>query len=136
VSRQELLSKVLPESYAFEDDLESVVPPDGRIWLVWMRTPTYYLRRASRVDMVFEAWRFEALLDRVEDPAGVRRELSREGFTHLLVHGDFFLQDGNADLEPGRTARLQRRFQALIDTGVLSPVRQWRNITLFAVGRP
>ncbi len=138
-SREALLATLLPESYPVWTEVERLVPPDGKVWLLWMRTNTYYLRRPYREDMVFEAWRFEALLDRVSEPRQLVAELRRERITHLLVHGQFFLIDGAADLVPDsteRTDRLRARFDRAVADGLLVPVSRRGPITLYAVAGP
>ena len=124
---------LMPDSYGIFPEVHSLVPPDGRIWLIWMRNKTYYLERDFRVDCIFEGWRFEELLEAHEDPASLAAALRLEGFTHMLIHHRFFLVGRNADLEPGRTEELRKRFVALMGAGVLSPVRRWDYIALYEV---
>ena len=130
-TKEEILSKLLPDSYPPLRELEAFVPEDGKVWLVWMRGYTYYLRRPYRLDSVFEAYRLEALLDHRSETA--LSELRSEGITHLLVHGSFFLVDGNADLSPGRTARIKERFEDLIRSGSLRSEKSWGPVTLYEV---
>ncbi|MFH1468844.1 MAG: phospholipid carrier-dependent glycosyltransferase [Pseudomonadota bacterium] len=127
-------SLLMPDSHRLWPEVERLVPPDGRIWLVWMRNKTYYLRRAFRVDCVFEAWRFEELLDAHEEPAETVAALRADGITHMLIHHRFFLAGKNADLTLGRTARLQRRFLELVQAGGLVPLRRWDYVALYEVG--
>ncbi len=133
MDRDAVLSALLPDSYAVFPEVEELVPPGGRIWLIWMRGKTYYLRRDYRMDCIFEAWRFEALLDEHERPEDVVAALQRDGITHLLIHHRFFLVGKNAELEPGRTERLRQRFVALADSGLLSPLRRWDYVALYQV---
>ncbi len=128
-----VLRTLLPDSYALFDEVHSLVPEDGKIWLIWMRNKTYYLEREFRVDCIFEAWRFEELLDEHEDPSGVLESLRADGITHVLVHHRFFLVGKNADLQPGRTERLRQRFVALMDGGALLPLRRWDYVALYQV---
>ncbi len=133
MDRDAVLRALLPDSYGIFPEVHALVPPEGRIWLIWMRNKTYYLEREFRVDCIFEAWRFEELLEEHEDPAQLQAALQDQGFTHMLVHHRFFLVGRNADLEPGRTDKLRQRFVALIDAGVLRPVRRWDYIALYEV---
>jgi len=133
MDRDTVLRALMPDSYAIFPELEQLVPPDGRIWMVWMRNKTYYLRRDYRVDCIFEAWRLEQLLDAHEDPQTLAAELRAQGLSHLLVHHRFFLVGQNADLEAGRTDRLRERFLALVDSGLLLPVRRWDYVALYQV---
>ncbi len=132
IDRQTILSRLLPESYALEKDLESLVLPSGKIWLVWMRAHTYYLRRSFREDMVFEAYRFEDLLDRASLPT-IHQSLNKDQITHILIHHQFFLWNNNADLTPGRTDNIRQKFENLIRTGILHKKRQWGEIALYSV---
>ncbi len=136
LEQTELLERMLPETYRATQELEQFVPETGRVWLVWMRGYTYYLRRDYRIDCVFEAWRLEALLDRSENATALGDALRSDGFTHLLVNHRFFLQGGNADLRPGRTDLLQRRFTAALDAGEIAPRASWGPVTLYAVAEP
>lgn len=133
IDRPTLLSRMLPESYRATRELESLVPEDGRVWLVWMRGYSYYLRRDYRLDCVFEAWRLEALLDEVASPRALGDALRSEGITHLLVNHRYFLSEASADLSPGRTERLRARFSGALASEVLAPVRRWGSVALYAV---
>lgn len=136
LERDALLARMLPESYQATRELERFVPESGRVWLVWMRGYTYYLRRPYRIDCVFEAWRFEALLDRTELAQHLGGALRADGISHLLINHRFFLQHDNADLRPGRTDLLRDRFAAALAAGELAPVHSWGTITLYAVAPP
>ncbi|HEY3449227.1 MAG TPA: phospholipid carrier-dependent glycosyltransferase [Myxococcales bacterium] len=134
VGREALLDELVT-MHRIEADLEALVPPDGRLWLVWMSNHTYYLRRDSRQDSVFEAYRLEALLDEAPDDTAVIRSLKADRISHLLVDRGLFLREGNADLRPGRTAKIRQRFDSLVASGALVAARSWGRITLFAVPR-
>jgi hypothetical protein len=134
LGRDALLTRLLPESYPALRELDALVPESGRVWLVWTRGYTYYLDRPYRLDSVFEGWRFEALLDSAADPMALRDALRAEGFTHVLIGRRFFLQGSNAELEPGRTARLRARFEAALAAGVLTEEKRWSALSLFRVG--
>ncbi len=134
VDREALLGRLLPESYPVLRELSGLVPPAGRVWLVWTRGYTYYLDRAYRLDSVFEGWRFEALLDQAPDPAALGASLRADGITHVLVNRRYFLQGESADTEPGRTARLRGRFDAVLAAGTLVEEKRWKAMILFRVG--
>lgn len=136
LDREALLAKLLPESYVPLKELDNLVRPTERVWLVWTRGYTYYLNRPYRLDSVFEAWRLEALFDESPDLDAVHAALARDGITHLLIHHRFYLAGTNADLSPGRTARLRARFVSALEGGLLVPVRTWGPVTLYAVARP
>jgi hypothetical protein len=136
VDRDALLRRLLPESYPALSELGALVPPGGRVWLVWMRGYTYYLDRPYRLDSVFEGWRFEALVEGSPDAAALHDALRAEGFSHVLVNRRFFLQGTSADTEPGRTRRLRARFDAFVAAGALVEDQRWGAVTLFRVGDP
>jgi 4-amino-4-deoxy-L-arabinose transferase-like glycosyltransferase len=131
--RDALLARLLPESFPALRALSSLVPFNGRVWLVWTRGYTYYLDRAYRLDPVFEGWRFEALLDRSPDPAAFLAALRADGITHVLVNERFFLRSTSADTEPGRTGRLRGRFAGVVASRVLVEERRWGRTVLFRV---
>jgi hypothetical protein len=133
LDRDALLGRLLPESYPVLRELDALVPPTGRVWLVWTRGYTYYLDRGYRLDSVFEGWRFEALVDEAADPAALAASLRADGFTHVLVNRRYFLQGTSADTAPGRTARLRARFDAVLAAGALVEEKKWKAMTLFRV---
>ncbi|HWV39382.1 MAG TPA: phospholipid carrier-dependent glycosyltransferase [Vulgatibacter sp.] len=135
-SEEAILTRLLPDSYPPMRELERWVPEDGKVWLVWMRGYTYYLRRPYRLDSVFEAYRLEALLDETADSGEAPTRLRADGITHLLVHGRFFLRDGNADLRPGRTDRIRAAFDGLVRRGDLRLVQSWGEVELYEVRGP
>lgn len=125
VSRQELLDRLLPESAPVYRDVARLVPPGGRVWLVWMRGYTLDFPRDYRLDCVFEGWRLEAALDADAPPTDV---------THLLVNERFFLTGDSADWhEPGRTARLRARWAGWVADGRVREVGRWGTVALYAL---
>jgi hypothetical protein len=131
LDRDALLARVLPQSYEALRGVDALVPPDGRVWLVWTRAYTYYLTRPYRLDCVFEGWRFEALVDSAPDAVAFVASLRADGFTHVLVNERFFLRGESADTERGRTARLRRRFAAWLAEGALVEERRWGSFVLY-----
>jgi hypothetical protein len=134
LDRDALLARVLPQSYEALRGVAAVVPPEGRVWLVWTRAYTYYLTRPYRLDCVFEGWRFEALVDASPDAATLIAALRVDGITHVLVNERFFLRGESADTRRGRTARLRKRFAARLSEGVLVEAKRWGSFVLYRVG--
>jgi hypothetical protein len=132
--RDAALTQVLKESYTPLRELEEFVPEGQRVWLVWMRGYTYYLRRPYRLDSVYEEWRLATLLEGCDDAAQVAPKLRAEGFSFLLINEQFFLKNGSADTRPGRTTALRARFEEAVARGDLRKVRAWGKITLYEVG--
>ena len=127
------LNAKFPESYPAYRELESLVPPSGRLWLVWMRGYTYYLRRPYRLDCVFEGYRLEALLDGQKDPDNLRKALRTQGIDFLLINHRFFLKEDSADITTGRTVRLRSRFRDMLENGVIRVKGQWGVVVLYEV---
>jgi hypothetical protein len=136
VDRDALLARQMPETYRPLRELDGLVPPTGRVWLLWMRAHTFYLDRPYKLDCVFEAWRFEALLEEEPDDKALLAALERDGVTHLLANGRFFLAGKSAETTPGRTARLRKRFDDLVRRGAFVSVKEWGPVTLYAVAHP
>ncbi len=133
LDRDALLGRLMPTSYAAMRETGPIVPTGGKVWLVWMRAYTYYFPRDYRIDCVYEGWRLEELLEGAPDPASARVALERAGITHLLVNHAFFLQGRSADVTPGRTERLRRRWEVLVASGELRVLRAWGPVQLYAV---
>ncbi len=128
VTREQLQDHLLPESARVYRELPDLVPPDGRVWLVWMRAYSWDFPRDYRLDCVFEGWRLERALDADAVPTDV---------THLLVNERFFLHGTSADwtdtdrLAAGRTARLAERWRAWIAEGRIIEVKRWGQVVLY-----
>jgi hypothetical protein len=133
LTRDQALERVLPDSYAAMQAVDALVPQGARVWLVWMRGYTYYLRRPYRLDSVYEEWRLAELLDRATEPGDVPSWLRRDGVGYLLINERFFLQQGSADTSPGRTARLRGRFERLVQAGALRVVWRRNAVVLYAI---
>jgi hypothetical protein len=128
-----LLTVMLPDTWPIEHALEQVVPPTGKVWLVWMHDYTYYLRRPWVEDQIFEDFRFSQLLESSRTPADFSRALASDGVTHVLLNHRFFLSDGSADITEGRTERLRERFREMLGAQALVPVLQRQDVTLYTV---
>ena len=75
-----------------------------------------------------EDWRFEELLEGPEKPLDAIRSLHHDNISHIAINHRFFLVDGNADLQEGRTEKLQVKFQYLIDQEPLIPIHQVKTL--------
>lgn len=131
LTRDQALTRVLPQSYPPSRALGDIVPPGARVWLLWMRGYTYHVDVPYKLDCVYEEWRFANLLDRSVDGAQFVRQLRAEGVSFLLVNEQFFLRAGSSDTRPGRTDELRGRFDALVRGGTLLEVRRWNRVVLY-----
>ena len=130
ISPSEFLTQKLPENYPIYQWLNA--QEYQKVWLVWMRGYHYYLNKTPRIDNVFGAWRFETLLDKQIASQAARAQLQKDNIDAVVINHRFFLQ-GNAELEDGRTLRLQNRFQTLLKDGVLVPEFQHGPVTVYAL---
>ena len=82
-SRDHFLSRTLPpyKMYLF---VNRALPPDARIFLVYMKNYTFLCDRDCYADTMFEAHTLQKILRQAASPSEVRDRLKTEGFTHLL----------------------------------------------------
>ncbi len=132
VDERDFLRTQLPENYPIDEYINSM-ESHKKVWYVWMRGYTYYSPKEIRVDSVFGAWRFEKLLEQSERPTDVVLSLHRDNISHVVINHRFFLVDGNADLQEGRTEKLQLQFQLLIEDDLLIPVHQIKSVVIYKV---
>ena len=132
VDDRDFLRTQLPENYPI-DEYINALETRQKIWYVWMRGYTYYAPKEVRVDSVFGAWRFEKLLEDSDKPLDVIQSLYHDNISHIVINHRFFLVDGNADLQEGRTEKLQVQFQYLIDQKLLIPVYQVKSVIVYEV---
>jgi hypothetical protein len=124
---------MLPESYVPMRALEALVPPTGRVAIVWMRGYTYYLRRPYVLDSVFEEWRLAEAIEAAATPDDLARALAARGITHLLVNEPRLLRAGSADTKPGRTEALRARWERAVAAGSIAPRARWGGVVLYEV---
>lgn len=136
LSLDEARATMLPESYRAMRSLEALVPASARIQLLGMRGYTYYLRRAYRLDSVFEEWRLAEALEGAAEPADLARALDAACVTHLLVAENRLLRAGSSDTTPGRTATLRARWERAIAAGAILARGQWGDVVLYEVRGP
>lgn len=133
LSKEQALTRVLPQSYPPLRALHGVVSADARVWMIWMRGYTYYMDFPYKIDSVYEEWRFANLLDRSTDKAQFLGEMRKEGVSYVLLNEQFFLNRGSSDTRPGRTAALRQRFEALVGEGALVARGRWGRVVLYGV---
>jgi hypothetical protein len=131
-SDQDFLQRQLPENYPIDQFVNSLETKD-KIWYIWMRGYTYYSTKNLRVDSVFGAWRFEEILDGANTTQEFMLYMKKENMSHIVINHRFFLVDNNADLEEGRTKKLQQKFDQLIEQKDLQPIHQIKNIVVYHI---
>jgi hypothetical protein len=88
-SRDTFLSRTLPH-YPLYHFVNRNLPPDARVFLLYMKNYTFLCDRSCYADSMFEAHTLQVILQQESSASGVRNRLKAMGFTHLLYDG-FFL---------------------------------------------
>jgi hypothetical protein len=82
-SRAHFLSRTLPP-YTMYRFVNQALPPDARIFLIYMKNYTFLCDRDCYADAMFEAHTLQKILREEASPDRVRNRLKAAGFTHLL----------------------------------------------------
>ncbi len=69
------------------------LPPESRVFLIYMKNFTYLCDRACYSDAMFETHTLQKVLRRSTSPAEVRDHFKTYGFTHLLYDETYLLSD-------------------------------------------
>lgn len=88
-SRDHFLSRTLPP-YTMYRFVNRALPPDARIFLIYMKNYTFLCNRDCYADAMFEAHTLQKILREEASPDRVRNRLKTAGFTHLL-YDEFYL---------------------------------------------
>ncbi|MCE5262872.1 MAG: glycosyltransferase family 39 protein [Deltaproteobacteria bacterium] len=91
-SRDAFLSRVLPH-YPMYLFVNRTLPPDARVFLIYMKNYTFLCERDCYSDSMFEAHSLQKILRDEATVEGVRNRLAAMGFTHLLYDAVFLLGD-------------------------------------------
>jgi hypothetical protein len=89
-SRDEFLSRRLPH-YPMYRFINRNLPPDARVFLIFMKNFTYLCDRDCYSDSMFEAHTLQKILREESSVEGIRNRLKSMGFTHLLYDVVFLL---------------------------------------------
>jgi hypothetical protein len=116
-SREDFLTRRLPvyPMYCF---VNSQLPPESRVFLIYMKNYTYLCERACYADAMFESHTLQKILRQAASPEALRDRLKAEGFTHLLYDERYLLGEPSP-LSP----REKSLFVALRDR-ILIPIHQ------------
>ncbi|MCX5830471.1 MAG: glycosyltransferase family 39 protein [Deltaproteobacteria bacterium] len=88
-SRDHFLSRTLP-TYTMYHFVNQTLPPDARVFLIYMKNYTFLCERDCYADEMFEAHTLQKILREEASPDRVRNRLKAAGFTHLL-YNEFYL---------------------------------------------
>ncbi|MCX5819019.1 MAG: glycosyltransferase family 39 protein [Deltaproteobacteria bacterium] len=89
-SRDEFLYRTLPQ-YPLYRFVNRNLPPDARVFLLYMKNYTFLCDRDCYADSMFEAHTLQTILQRESSADGVRNRLQAMGFTYLLYDRIFLL---------------------------------------------
>ncbi len=94
----DFLSRTLPP-YPMYRFVNQALPPDARVFLIYMKNYTFLCDRDCYADAMFEAHTLQKILRQAASPSEVRDRLKTEGFTHLL-YDEFYLLGDPSPLSP------------------------------------
>jgi len=89
-SRDHFLSRTLPP-YTMYRFVNQALPPDARIFLIYIKNYTFLCDRDCYADAMFEAHTLQKILREEASPDRVRNRLKAEGFTHILYDERYLL---------------------------------------------
>jgi hypothetical protein len=91
-SRDEFLTRMLP-AYPMYRFVNQELPPESRVFLIYMKNFNYLCDRYCYSDAMFEAHTIQKILQYSQSPAEVRDRLKTYGFTYLLYDKAYLLND-------------------------------------------
>ncbi len=89
-SRDQFLSRTLPP-YTMYHFVNRNLPPDAKVFLIYMKNYTFLCERDCYADSMFEAHTLQKILREEAAPDRVCNRLKAEGFTHLLYDERYLL---------------------------------------------
>jgi len=81
--RSEFLDRMLP-SWGMFDTMNRHLPPDAKIFLIYIKNWTFLCEKECYSDSMFESYTIQKILSGASTPAEVASTLTRTGFTHIL----------------------------------------------------
>jgi len=97
-SREDFLARRIPV-YPLYHFVNRELPPESRVFLLYMKNYTYLCDRICYSDAMFEAHTLQKILRDSRSPQEVRDRLKIEGFSHLL-YDEFYLLGDPSPLSP------------------------------------
>jgi hypothetical protein len=110
-SRREFLSRLIP-SYDMFHYVNTLLPLDAKVFLIYMRNPGFLCKRAYFSDSMFESFTIQKYLSRCTSTADLYDRLKKSGFTHFLYDDQFVFGGKSAfsQIEKERFAAFQTRY--------------------------
>jgi hypothetical protein len=97
-SRDAFLARMIPV-YPMYRFVNRELPPESRVFLIYMKNLTYLCSLSCYADAMFETHTLQKILRDSSSPVDVRNRLRVDGFTHLL-YDEFYLLGDLSPLSP------------------------------------
>jgi hypothetical protein len=91
-SRDAFLARMIP-TYPMYRFVNQQLPPESRVFLIYMKNFTFLCQRDCYADAMFETYTLQKTLRRSTVPTEIRQFFGSKGFTHLLYDEAFLLGD-------------------------------------------
>jgi 4-amino-4-deoxy-L-arabinose transferase-like glycosyltransferase len=114
-SRPDYLTRVLGDYYRAMEELEGIVPEDGRVLFLW-EPRSYYSPRNAQPDAILDNWAH--LRHRYHTDAQIIAHLREDGYTHVLLNRrglDFVIEENESPLPMEDVERLQDFIEKQLD---------------------
>jgi hypothetical protein len=128
-SRESFLNRTIP-TYVMYRYANDSLPPDARIFLLYMKNYTFLCERDCYADAMFEAHTLQKFLQGEPTPETVRDRIKARGFTHLLLDAYYLLGEPSP-----LSAEEKERFRSLMARHLL-PLKTEGRYVLFALHPP
>jgi hypothetical protein len=114
-SREAYLGRMLP-SYNMFRFVNMNLPPDSRIFLIYMKNWTFLCDQDCYSDSMFESYTIQKILAHASTPASAAGKLKAMGFTHILCDERYIYGISSVFSEDEKTAfsRLEKGYLQLI----------------------
>ena len=116
-SRDHFLSRTLP-TYTMYRFVNQSLPPDARVFLIYMKNYTFLCERDCYADAMFEIHTLQKILREEASPDRIHNRLKAAGFTHLL-YNEFYLLG-----EPSPLSAEEKQLFSAFQNSHLENIRQ------------
>jgi hypothetical protein len=116
-SRDHFLSRTLP-TYTMYRFVNQSLPPDARVFLIYMKNYTFLCEHDCYADEMFEAYTLQKILREEVSPDRIRNRLKAAGFTHLLYNAFYLLG------EPSPLSEAEKQLFLAFQNSHMQSVRQ------------
>jgi hypothetical protein len=97
-SRDKFLARMIP-TYSMYRFVNQQLPPESRVFLIYMKNYTFLCKGDCYSDSMFEAHTLQKILRQSSSPEQIHSRLTSEGFTHLL-YDEMYLLGNLSPLTP------------------------------------